>query len=328
MSLLIRRQSISIVTRCAQRSIYTRPPTRDSLKALGDRLERIPRLPTLLLQRLQRNSALDAELTRSKLESIKNSLSSFANNFFRSHLKADKIVSVTVETLNVNEILVWDYMSPFLWHFSSDECQALYESCVMQSRHHCEIGYGTSIFLINLTADRPPLEKLFLVDRNAHILDACETQYSMASNMVATTTKTLVADISAYHPILDDLNGSCDSVGANFLLQCVEGDCLLDKRQVFLSCASLLNPSSEDSSFFGSTVLGKDLLDGADEAGEAAVKTIRDYNRLGIFRNEGDSYEDLSQVLHDVFDDVEVWRSGYCGVWRARRPKSAARTTR
>ena len=40
---------------------------------------------------------------------------------------------------------------------------------------------------------------------------------------------------------------------------------------------------------------------------------------LRIFGNKADSMDDLETVLGDLFDEVEVWQSGYLrGVWKSQ----------
>ena len=73
--------------------------------------------------------------------------------------------------------------------------------------------------------------------------------------------------------------------------------------------------------FFGSTILGRDLLDDAGQAGPHAVATIHHYNEIGIFGNSGDSFEDMVAVLENLFNDVSVFKVGYCAVWLAKNPK-------
>lgn len=72
---------------------------------------------------------------------------------------------------------------------------------------------------------------------------------------------------------------------------------------------------------FGTTVLGHDLNADKKNASAAAVETIRFYNEIGVFGNLEDSYTNLSSVLHELFEDVEIWRRGYCGVFKVRRPR-------
>jgi hypothetical protein len=39
-----------------------------------------------------------------------------------------------------------------------------------------------------------------------------------------------------------------------------------------------------------------------------------------VFGNEEDSFDLLSKVFHEIFDEVELWQVGYCAVWKAKRP--------
>ena len=69
--------------------------------------------------------------------------------------------------------------------------------------------------------------------------------------------------------------------------------------------------------FFGSTILGKEILDDEVNAGETTIRTLRALNSMGVFGNLGDSLIDLDRILRDLFDDVVVRRVGYCGIWKA-----------
>ena len=133
------------------------------------------------------------------------------------------------------------------------------------------------------------------------------------------------------------MNGIFQSVAANFLFHCLRGSNLYDKRNAFRNCASLLDP--RDGVFFGSTILGKEMLDddqdnttatttttttavgGGGEMTTTAMRILRDFNNVGVFDNLGDSFQDLQDILRTIFEDVEVQRVGYCGVWTARHPK-------
>jgi hypothetical protein len=140
----------------------------------------------------------------------------------------------------------------------------------------------------------------------------------------------LVVDITDTSPLtekveeghsshLTPIRGKFQLVGANFLFHCLHGSNLYDKVDAFRNCTSLLDP--KDGVFFGSTILGKELLDNKNIAGETAICVLRVFNDVGVFGNFGDSLEDLDGLLRDIFYDVDVQRVGYCGVWTARYPK-------
>jgi hypothetical protein len=118
---------------------------------------------------------------------------------------------------------------------------------------------------------------------------------------------------------LTPLHGKFQSVGANFLFHCLHGSSLYDKIDAFRNCASLIHPKK--GVFFGSTILGKEMLEDETNAGETAMRVLRDFNTVGVFGNMGDSLQDLEDILLDMFEDVDVSQIGYCGVWTARLPR-------
>jgi len=189
---------------------------------------------------------------------------------------------------------------------------------------HCEVGVGTGLFLKNLDPPKKP-HRLTLIDLCADSLSSCDRRVVDAiksdGNGHNIFIQKVLADITTIHS-KEEHRGKYKSVAANFLLHCVHAENLLEKRNVVEGCASLLAKDDDGACFFGSTILGKDLLDDRKRAGKAAIKTMEEYNEWGVFGNKGDSFEDLEVVLNDVFHDVDVHRSGYCGVWRARRPRS------
>ena len=50
----------------------------------------------------------------------------------------------------------------------------------------------------------------------------------------------------------------------------------------------------------------------------AALYTLSIYNKIGIFGNAGDTFDDLSNLLHELFESVDIRRVGYCAVWKAK----------
>ncbi|KAL7517478.1 hypothetical protein ACHAWX_002393 [Stephanocyclus meneghinianus] len=118
--------------------------------------------------------------------------------------------------------------------------------------------------------------------------------------------------------LLTSHTGQYQSVAANFLFHCLHGSSILDKFQSFQNCASLLG---RDGVFIGSTILGKEMLLDAGRAGEIPLKVLHTYNDWGVFGNLGDSFEDLENVLKDLFLEVELKKVGYCGLWKATGPK-------
>ena len=260
----------------------------------------------------------------------KSRISSGVNALFRPK-EGKRVTSEAVYnpfTLAVYDTAVWSFNSPHLWRIKEHECQDLYKHCLREK--HCEVAVGTGLFLKKRLGssqdgnDANNLKDLTLMDLNQNTLDIGEKRISAAAEKYGRDLKILevVVDITKPDSIPEELRGSFQSVAANFLVHCLHADSILDKRAAFESCASLLaSEINGGGCFFGSTILGHDLLEDEDIAGPAAVNTIHKYNDWGIFDNKGDTFEDVEIVLHDLFHDVEVWKSGYCAVWKANNPK-------
>ena len=249
-----------------------------------------------------------------------------------------------------DDALVWGFNSPFLWRITQNDISSLYNKNA--SRHHCEIAVGTGLFLSEVI---PSMDDITLLDLNANCLRVCEERIkevyhrNLLNNdnghdnvaSLPAVSKLLIDIMSPPPPTygagyedggsqpdqypsslfspLTPLHGKFQSVGANFLFHCLHGSSLYDKIHAFRNCASLIHP--KEGVFFGSTILGKEMLEDETNAGETAMRVLRDFNTVGVFGNMGDSLQDLEDIFLDMFEDVDVSRIGYCGVWTARFPR-------
>ena len=219
--------------------------------------------------------------------------------------------------LSVYDALVWGFNSPFHWRIREEEVQQMYQDCLSQSKDHAEVAVGTGLFLRDLDLDGLPLQHVSLLDLNPNALDKCVSRIQEVDRYKhAISIDKIECDI--LQPVQPKLRQAFDSVAANFLLHCLHGDSILKKRAAFESCASLLKGGGV---FFGTTILGQDIQKDASNAGDATMRTQKLYNELGIFGNEGDTFNDVSMVLHELFEEVQVWRVGYCAAWKARKPR-------
>lgn len=298
------------------------------MSSLVKTLEQLPShpLPNELWEML--NEAARAEKQGKKVEhdAVTLETSKWINSFLAQQMgnNSSSEAAYSPKTLDLYDAFVWGFNSPFLWRIGEEECQQLYQETV--GSVHCEVAVGTGLFLKNLTGTERPKE-LTLVDLNEHCLSACAERVINESRRdipqdpshhedPCLQVEKLVADITDPESIPTSMRGKFDTVGANFLLHCLHGDSLMDKKGAIQACASLLSPQPE-ACFFGSTILGEALLRDGEKAGAAALYTLEAYNKFGIFGNRGDGLEDLEKVLREVFQVVEVRQSGYCGVWKA-----------
>lgn len=217
--------------------------------------------------------------------------------------------------LVTDDTLVWGFNSPFLWRISESDIHSLYSANI--GRNHAEIGVGTGLFLDKDVSSKSM--SITLMDLNHNSLNVCEKRILSSYNEgeQAPNVNKLIIDIVGENSFSSQ-KGQYDSVAANFLFHCLHGTTLQDKLSAFKNCASLLSP---DGTFFGSTILGNDMINDADGAGEISLGVLQSYNDWGIFGNLGDSFDELEAVLNGLFHEVELKRIGYCGVWTARCPK-------
>ncbi len=223
----------------------------------------------------------------------------------------------------VDDVLVWGLNSPFFWRITLEDIRSLYKSNI--SQNHCEIGVGTGLLLSKDVSN--VCKAITLIDLNDNSLNSCEERIQSTYSYEGETPNIskLVADIMVppdEESVLTPKRGTFQSVGANFLLHCLHGSSLRDKEVAIRNCASLLDPKA--GVFFGSTILGKEMVLDERNAGETAMQVLTSFNESGVFGNTGDSMEDLEHILKEIFDEVTIWQVGYCGVWTARNPKKTA----
>ena len=256
----------------------------------------------------------------------KNIFAVFLNNKVLKKLSTETSASVYSErNLSIYDNLVWKFNSPALWRIRKRDITNLYESSTGQN--HCEIAVGTGLFLRDFIRDQEKssmhLSQLTLMDLNENTINVASKRISLEALKVGKEIQfsSELVDITQPESIPDYLKGLYDSVAANFLFHCLHGEGLTcpNKYNAFNNIASLVNP--DHGIFFGSTVLGKELLDDAETAGRGAVNIIKNFNEVGIFGNEGDTMQDLEKILRELFHEVDVYRLGYCGVWKASKPK-------
>lgn len=214
-----------------------------------------------------------------------------------------------------DDTLEWGFNSPFLWRIAESNIHSLYSNNV--GAKHAEIGVGTGLFLSKDALST--CKSVTLMDLNQNSLNVCEKRIlsSYLTDNRAPNVNKLIADITT-EVSLASHKQKYDSVAANFLFHCLHGSSLNDKQPEFKNCAAL---HSSNGAFFGSTILGKEMTDDAEAAGEISLNVLKNYNDWGIFGNMGDSFKDLESILNELFSDVEVKKVGFCGVWSARGPK-------
>jgi len=98
------------------------------------------------------------------------------------------------------------------------------------------------------------------------------------------------------------------SVGMNYVLHCIPGD-FLTNRRIFMHVRSVLE---DGGVFFGATLLNHPV-----RAGFWSWLMMRVLNGVGIFHNHNHSLADLRRALESTFRDVEITVVGSAAVFRA-----------
>lgn len=233
-----------------------------------------------------------------------------------THAASDAVY--TPATLRKYDRFVWQFNAPFLWRIHLEEVKGLYNDGLLHSKRHAEIAVGTGLLLRELNVP-DSLVDITLLDLNPHSLEACQTLLSSHPHYEYSQVQFTPIQCDILQPVPVKLHHQYDSVAANFLLHCLSGEGSASSQTALRHAADLLKPKT--GVLFGTTVLGQALLNDADRAGPAALETLRLYNEWGIFGNLDHTYADLSRTLHELFHDVEVWRTGYGAGWMVRDKK-------
>ena len=257
------------------------------------------------------------------------------NEFFVDQMKksSPSDAASTPESLNVYDQFLWGFNCPFLWGITPDHIHDLYEECVSSYRH-CEIAVGTGLFLTTKPAVTNRLSHLTLIDKNPDTLQFCEQRlltsrkWNDDSMNLKRYEKESLEITKIEGNILDPIslptnskNKKFESIAANFILHDLHGG-EKTTRKVLKNVAAILD--DDYGVFFGSTILGHELHheDAKNlNVSSAAIDSSTLYNKLGIFDNLQDSLDGLNRNLEEVFEDVELYRVGFCAVWKARQPK-------
>ncbi len=295
-----------------------------SLPKLAQKLLTLPVPPPFDVSSLSDDDVNTNTSTNStKREENITKVSSWINSMLGQQMNRQTSEAVyTSSVLDAYDVCVWDFNSPFLWRIWPEEVQGLYDDCLIHSTKHCEIAVGTGLFLRNLNSHSiANLRQITLLDLNPEALTQCQNRLEDHRSEYKNDVEIDSHALDIFDPPPVEFIGTYDSVGVNFLLHCLHGKNMREKAIVLRNCGSLL---AKDGVMFGSTILGKDIMsEDSTSVGKATLSTLRDYNKLGIFGNEGDSYQDLAAVLNELFEDVEVYRVGFCGVWKVRHPRES-----
>lgn len=234
------------------------------------------------------------------------------------------------QVLDFYDIVMYDWNVPMLWRGDVDELKDLYRTCVGPSKKHCEFAVGTGLMLdhmvkegyLNLKGEGA--DKLLLIDLAPDTLDKAVARLGATTGTELTVEKKIYDVVEGKEHVDGEQKDLTPehyiSLAANMLLHCLheidDGDSV---EKAVGNISKFVHPT--EGVFFGSSVLGKDILD--DDAASTASKFgVELINKYGVMDNLKHDFERIAKALKAHFDEVEVWQTGHCAVWMARKPKS------
>ena len=199
--------------------------------------------------------------------------------------------------LAVYDLVVLGISARFVWKCPAALVEAHYNRHV--TSNHLDVGVGTGYFLdrCRFPSATP---RVALMDLNPNALEFASRRISRYQP--ETYRRNVLDAISLDAPRFD-------SVGINYVLHCLPGS-IRSKSVVFDHLHGMMNPNGV---LFGST-----LLQGGVTRSWLATRLMAIYNRRGIFSNERDDLDGLTQALTQRFRDASVAVVGCVALFSGR----------
>ncbi len=187
--------------------------------------------------------------------------------------------------MSLYDFFVYRIVSHAIWGCSKTLLIQRYQQYT--SPHHLEVGVGTDYLLDKSNANISRLDLMDLMDLSFSCL-------RKASKRLRRYSPNIIRHNVLEKPLEEDKR--YDSIGINYVMHCVAGD-FKEKGHVFSNLKKLL---TKRGVIFGATVLK------TDQSTIRANLFMRFLNRIGIFNNASDSYDDLKHALEKHFRHVSV----------------------
>jgi 2-polyprenyl-3-methyl-5-hydroxy-6-metoxy-1,4-benzoquinol methylase len=191
----------------------------------------------------------------------------------------------TQRVLKGYDFVVHGLANRFLWKCPTQRLVEHYNQYV--TANHLDVGVGTGYFLDKCRFPSPT-PRVALLDLNQHTLNFAAER--IARYQPETYRR------SVLEPLQLDA-AKFDSIGINYLLHCVPGS-IESKSVAFDHLKALMNPRA---AIFGAT-----LLQGGVARNWGARRLMDIYNKKGVFSNQADHLDGLTQELRKRFTDVAV----------------------
>ncbi len=191
----------------------------------------------------------------------------------------------TARALQGYDFVVHGLSNRFLWKCPTPRLVEHYNQHV--TANHLDVGVGTGYFLDKCHFPSPT-PRVALMDLNQNTLD-------FAAQRIARYWPEVYRR-NVLEPIQLDA-ARFDSIGITYVLHCLPGS-IEAKSVAFDYLKALLNPRA--------TLFGATLLQGGVSRNWGARTLMSVYNRNGVFSNQADHLDGLTQELRKRFTDVEV----------------------
>ncbi|QYJ83019.1 methyltransferase domain-containing protein [Shewanella aegiceratis] len=197
--------------------------------------------------------------------------------------------------LAIYDLWVLGFSNHYLWKCPTKLIAEQFAA--LTSANHLDVGVGTGYYLKH---------HLPAHTRRIALMDLNENSLASASAVV----RHLSPEIYCRN-VLAPLELTCDgfdSVSVNYLLHCLPG-IMAEKCVLFTHLESVMKPGAV---LFGSTILGTGITPNAFAARLMAI-----YNKKGIFCNQADDIDTLTQALSARFDRVSIKQVGCVALFSA-----------
>jgi ubiquinone/menaquinone biosynthesis C-methylase UbiE len=202
--------------------------------------------------------------------------------------------------LTFYDLVVFRGSAPLFWRCPPENFQRMYTTSI--GAKHLEIGVGTG-YLLERTRFPVSDPTITLVDLNPSTLDFT------ANRLAQYRTTKILANALDPLPVPED---SHDSAALSFLLHCIPGS-LREKGVAIRHAAAAVRP--------GGVVFGSTILSSGVPVTRAGRWLMNNLNGKGIFHNDADSLEDLSDQLKQTFDDFDLVVRGCVALFLARKAR-------
>lgn len=203
----------------------------------------------------------------------------------------------TKRTLRAYDLVVLGISNRFIWKCPTRRVLEHYQAHV--TANHADIGVGTGYFPDKCRFPTPN-PRIALIDLNQSTLEYASRR--IARYRPETYRRNVLEPIHIDAP-------KFDSIALGYLLHCLPGS-MATKSVVFDHAKALMNP--------GAVLFGSTLLQGGVERSAAAKRLMKLYNKKGIFSNESDDLDRLTEALGKRFTTVSVEVVGCAALFAGR----------